>query len=210
MKPLEHVDLMERMYFGTAATGKHVWTPIKIRNEDVDAANADADSGMGPLSASTPPRPGHDTVGENVVDSSLFDDALPHSNDDGSANAKHRKWPGPGIVASSVDNLVEAVSRQSKELKITQYVVIGNGEDTVDDCLARLMNTPGLEPSDQLFSFACSIMDSPDNRDIMMALPLDYVVNWLKEKRASTPQNAGKERQRDVCLFGRDGVVVID
>ncbi|KAI8016256.1 L10-interacting MYB domain-containing protein [Camellia lanceoleosa] len=34
--------------------------------------------------------PGHDTIGKNVVDSSLFDDALPQSAVDGSANAKHR------------------------------------------------------------------------------------------------------------------------
>ncbi|GMP62434.1 hypothetical protein CsSME_00024544 [Camellia sinensis var. sinensis] len=75
------------------------------------------------------------------------------------------------------------------------------------DCLARLMNTPGLEPGDQLFSFTCSIMDSPNNRDLMMALPLDYIVAWLKEKHACTPHNVGRERQRDVRLFGSDGVV---
>lgn len=86
-----------------------------------------------------------------------------------------------------MDNLVEAVSKQSRELKITQYVVTGKGENTVGDCLVRLMNTPGLELDSQLFLLACSIMDSPDNRDIMMAIPLDYAVNWLKEKRACTP-----------------------
>ncbi|KAL7245220.1 hypothetical protein ACSBR2_000524 [Camellia fascicularis] len=109
-----------------------------------------------------------------------------------------------------MDNLVEAVSKQSQELKITQYFVIGKGENTMGNCLTRLMNTLRLEPSDQLFLFACSIMDSPDNHDLMMDLPLDYIVAWLKEKRACTPQNVGKERQRDVHLFGSDGVVDMD
>ncbi|GMP50257.1 hypothetical protein CsSME_00016952 [Camellia sinensis var. sinensis] len=77
-KPLEHVDLMERVYSGTTATGKHAWTPTEVRDNATAVTNAmDVDSGMGPLSAGTPPQSGHDTVGENVVDSSLFEDAPP-------------------------------------------------------------------------------------------------------------------------------------
>ncbi|CAL5343164.1 unnamed protein product [Camellia sinensis] len=172
-QPLEHMDLMERVYSGTAATEKHAWTPTEVRDDDAAAAtNAmDVDSGMGPLSAGTPPQPGHDTVEENVVDNSLFEDVSPQSVVDGSANPKWCKWAPPGTVVSSMDNLVEVVSKQSRELKITQYVVTGKGDNTVGDYLARLMSTPGLEPGSKLFSFAYSIMDSPDNRDIIMALP---------------------------------------
>ncbi|GMP72189.1 hypothetical protein CsSME_00030301 [Camellia sinensis var. sinensis] len=143
-KPLEHLDLMERVYSGVAATGKHAWIPTEVRDDAVAVTNANEDSGMGPLSAGTPPQPGHDTIGENVVDSFLFDDAPPKSVVDGSANAKRRKRPAPGTVASSMDNLVEAVSKQSRELKITQYVVTRKSDNTVGDCLARLMSTPGL------------------------------------------------------------------
>ncbi|GMQ07564.1 hypothetical protein CsSME_00051710 [Camellia sinensis var. sinensis] len=106
-----------------------------------------------------------------------------------------------------MDNLVEAVSKQSRELKITQYVVTGKGENTVGDCLARLMSTPGLEPNGKLFSFACGIMDSPDNHDLIMSLPQDYIVNWLKEKRACMLANVGRKREWDVRLFMSDGVV---
>ncbi|KAL7207648.1 hypothetical protein ACSBR1_029571 [Camellia fascicularis] len=209
-KPLKHLELMERVYSSPAAIGKHAWTPTELRDDDVAAANATKDSGMGPLSDGTPTHPGHDTVGENVVDGSLFDDAPPQSVTDGSTNAKRRKWAAPGTVANSMDNLVEAVNKQSRELKITQYVVTGKGDNTVGDCLARLMSTPGLEPGGKLFSFACCIMDSPDNRDIIMALPMDYIVNWLTEKRACTPANVGRERERNVRLFGSDGVVDMD
>ncbi|KAI8027239.1 hypothetical protein LOK49_LG02G03456 [Camellia lanceoleosa] len=77
-KPLDHVDLMERVYFGAAVTGKHAWTPTEVQDDAAVATNAmDVDSGMGPLSADTPLHPGRDTVGENVVDSSLFEDAPP-------------------------------------------------------------------------------------------------------------------------------------
>ncbi|KAI7994618.1 hypothetical protein LOK49_LG11G02016 [Camellia lanceoleosa] len=76
-KPLKHVDLMERVYSGAVATKKHGWTPTEVRDDDAAATNANEDSGMGPLSAGTPPQQGHDTVGENVVYSSLFDDAPP-------------------------------------------------------------------------------------------------------------------------------------
>ncbi|XP_028108509.1 uncharacterized protein LOC114307319 [Camellia sinensis] len=76
-KPLEHLDLMERVYSSTAAIGKHVWTPTELCNDDAVVAIANEDSEMGPFSAITPPHPGHNTVGENVVDSFLFDDAPP-------------------------------------------------------------------------------------------------------------------------------------
>ncbi|GMP59353.1 hypothetical protein CsSME_00022658 [Camellia sinensis var. sinensis] len=95
-KPLEHLDFMERVYSSPAATGKHAWTPTELRNDDADVADADAananrDSGIGPLSAGTPLHPGRDTISENVVDSSLFDDAPPQLAADGSANAKRRE-----------------------------------------------------------------------------------------------------------------------
>ncbi|KAI7985635.1 hypothetical protein LOK49_LG14G00319 [Camellia lanceoleosa] len=190
---------------------KHAWTPTEVQDDATPATNAmDVDSGMGPLSAGTPPQPGHDTVGENVVDSSLFEDAPPQSAVDGSANPKRRKRSTPGTVASSMDNLVEVVSKQSRELKITQYVVTGKGENTVGECLARLMSTPGLETGGQLFSFACGIMDAPDNQDIIMALPQNCIVNWLTEKRACTPHNIGMDRQGGTRLFGSGGAVDLD
>ncbi|XP_028061497.1 uncharacterized protein LOC114264965 [Camellia sinensis] len=205
-KPLEHLELMEMVYSGASATGKHAWTPTEIRDDDVVANDADADSGMALLSDGTPPITVPDRGGENVVDSSLFDDAPPQSTADGSANAKRRKRAAPSTVASSMDNLVEVVSKQSRELKVTQYVVTGRGKNTVGDCLARLMNVLGLELGGPLFSFACSLMDSPDNRDVMMGLPVDCIVAWLKEKRAICHPTV-VSGTRGVSLFGRDGVL---
>ncbi|GMP97614.1 hypothetical protein CsSME_00045794 [Camellia sinensis var. sinensis] len=109
-----------------------------------------------------------------------------------------------------MDNLVEVVSKQSWELKITQYIVTSKGDNTVEDCLARLMSTPGLESGGKLFSFTCCIMDSPDNRDNIIALPVNYIVNWLTEKCASTPANVGRDCERGTQLFGSDGAVDLD
>ncbi|CAL5327035.1 unnamed protein product [Camellia sinensis] len=206
-KPLKHLDLMERVYSGAAATRKHAWTPTEVRDDATAATNANEDSGMGPLSAGTPPQPGQDIFGENVVDSNLFDNALLQSVVDGSANAKHRKRPAPGTITSNMDNLVEVVSKQSRELKIAQYVVTGKGDNTVGNCLARLMSTPGLEPDDKLFSFTYGIMDSLDNRDIIMALPVNYIINWLTKKRAYTSANVGRDRELGTQLFGSGGAV---
>ncbi|KAI8015249.1 putative alpha,alpha-trehalose-phosphate synthase [UDP-forming] 7 [Camellia lanceoleosa] len=211
-KLLEHVDLMEWVYSGATVTRKHAWTPIEVCDDAaVAATNAmDVDSGMGPLSAGTPLQPGHDTVGDNVVDSSLFEDAPPQSAVDGSANPKRHKRVVPGTVASNMDNLVEVVSKQSRELKITQYVVTGKCDNIVGDCLARLMSTPGLEPGGKLFSFTCGIMDSPNNWDIIMALSQNYIVNWLTEKRACTPANVGRDHEGGTRLFESGGVVDLD
>ncbi|THF99798.1 hypothetical protein TEA_001691 [Camellia sinensis var. sinensis] len=134
-KPLEHVDLIERVYSGATATGKHAWTPTEVCNDDAAATNANEDSGMGPLTES---------------------------------------------------------------------------DNTVGDCLARLMNTPGLEPGDKLFSFACGIMDSPNNQDIIMALLVNYIVNWLTKKRTCTPTNVGRDRKRGTQLFKSNGAVDLD
>ncbi|KAI8020805.1 L10-interacting MYB domain-containing protein [Camellia lanceoleosa] len=207
-KPLKHLDLIEKVFAGVTATRKHVWTPSEIRNTDAISDNVTtSDNNMGPLSGSTPPRDVPDRVGENVMDCSLFDDAPPHSTTDGSANAKRRKRAAPGTVASSMDNLVEAVSEKNRELKITQYIVTGNGENTVGDYLARLMTVPGLQGGRPLFLFACSLMDSPNNCDLIMGLPLDNIVNWLKEKRVITHQPVMVEWSPGVRLFGQDGVV---
>ncbi|CAL5339874.1 unnamed protein product [Camellia sinensis] len=210
-KPLEHVDLMERVYSSAAVIGKHAWTPTEVQDDVPATTNAmDADSGIGPLSVGTLPQLGHDTIGENVVNSSLFENAPPQSTVDGSSNPKRRKRATPGTVASSMDNLVEVVSKQSRKLKITQYVVTGKGDNTVGDCLARLMSTPGLETGGKLFSFACGIMDSPDNRDIIMALLQNCIVNWLTEKRACTPANVGRDHEGGTRLFGSGGAVDLD
>ncbi|KAI8001325.1 hypothetical protein LOK49_LG09G02062 [Camellia lanceoleosa] len=119
-KPLEHLDLMERVFAGAATTGKHVWTPTEIHDADgTSDSAATLNSGMGPLNGGTPPRDVPDCVGDNVVDCSLFDNAPPYSTVDGSANTKCCKRVAPGTVASSMDNLVEAVSKQNRKLKIT-------------------------------------------------------------------------------------------
>ncbi|GMP97265.1 hypothetical protein CsSME_00045587 [Camellia sinensis var. sinensis] len=109
-----------------------------------------------------------------------------------------------------MDNLVEAVSKQSRELKITQYVVTGKGDNTVGDCLARLMSILGLEPGGKLFSFACGIMDSSDNRDIIMALLVNYIVNWLTQKHACMPTNVGRDCEQGTQLFRSDGAIDLD
>ncbi|XP_028101559.1 uncharacterized protein LOC114300878 isoform X2 [Camellia sinensis] len=209
-KPLERLDLIERVFANAAATGKHAWTPTEIRDVDGTGDNVvTPDSNMGPLSGGRPPRDMPDRIGKNVVDCSLFNNVHPHSTTDGSANTKRCKRVGPGTVASNMDNLVEAVSKQKRELKITQYVVTGNGENTVGDCLARLMTVPGLQGGGLPFSFACSLMDSPDNCDLLMGLPLDYIVNWLKEKCVITHQPI-VERSHGIRLFRQDGAVNMD
>ncbi|KAI8004536.1 hypothetical protein LOK49_LG08G02488 [Camellia lanceoleosa] len=133
------------VYAGAATTGKYAWTPSEIHDTDVIGDNAATpDSGMGPLSDGTPQHGVPDRVSENVMDCSLFDNAPPHSTADGSANGKCRKRAAPDTVASSMDNLVEVVSKQNRELKITQYFVTRMGENIVGDCLARLMTVLGL------------------------------------------------------------------
>ncbi|GMP72638.1 hypothetical protein CsSME_00030590 [Camellia sinensis var. sinensis] len=72
------------------------------------------------------------------------------------------------------------------------------------------MSTLGLELGGKLFSFAYGIMDSPDNRDIIMALPQNYIVNWLTEKRTCTQANVGRDREWGTRLFGSGGAIDLD
>lgn len=88
-------------------------------------------------------------------------------------------------------------------------MVIGKGDNTVGDCLERLMMVPGLQGGGPLYSFTCSLMDSPDNRDLLMGLHLNYIVNWLKGKCVITHQPAVVEHSR-IRLFEQNGVVNMD
>ncbi|KAI7986313.1 hypothetical protein LOK49_LG14G01967 [Camellia lanceoleosa] len=135
-KPLEHVDLMERVYSGAAATGKHAWTPTEVQDDATPATNAmDVDSGMGPLSAGTPPQPGHDTVGENVVDSSLFEDA-PRSVVGRIGQSKAAAVNSASLLAAWT--ILLKLSTNKAGVKITRYVVTGKGENNVGSVLHGL------------------------------------------------------------------------
>ncbi|GMP71849.1 hypothetical protein CsSME_00030103 [Camellia sinensis var. sinensis] len=181
---------------GTSTTGKHAWTPTKICDDDAVTNDADTNNGMAPLSDGTPPTTVLDRIGENMVDCSLFDDAPPQSITDGLTNAERHKRATFGSMANSMDNLVEAINKQSREPKITQYVVTGK-------------DMKGLEGGGPLFSFTSSLMDSLDNRNLIMGLSLDYIVVWLQEKRALC-QPAVVCGSCDVCLFRHDGLVDLD
>ncbi|CAL5406728.1 unnamed protein product [Camellia sinensis] len=188
-KPLEHLELMERVYSGAAANGKHAWTPTEVRNDAAAVTNANEDSEIEPLSVGTPPQLGHDTP--TILPSSTI---LPRSQ-------PRMDQPMQNVATGQrlVLSLVTWTTSWQQSINKARR-----------DCLVRLMSTLGLEPSGKLFSFVCGIMDSPNNRDIIVALLVDYIVNWLIEKCAHTPANVGKDCEWGTQLFGSDGVVDLD
>ncbi|XP_028122815.1 uncharacterized protein LOC114319949 [Camellia sinensis] len=181
-KTLEHRDLMETIFMGASATGKHHWTP----GEKLPKAADDSSDSVRSLGA----QPFADPIPAEVqyVDS---DSSLEHVPIE---KGKRRKAPstsvskskkatsGASVIAESMNNLTDVV--RTKNQQVTVRHLTGNESlYTISECMHKLSSIPSLIGT-LLFHFASTLMDNADYREVMMCQPNDdHIIGWLTQKQ---------------------------
>ncbi|CAL5375558.1 unnamed protein product [Camellia sinensis] len=182
---MEQKDLMKQVYAGASAKRKNV----QILGEsgkpmEVDEGTGDTDDiiGLTPFTSNAPvtPSEGFSTTAKQLKED---EDCAWKRNGKAKDHQKRRKGVGASTPVDIVDNLVQAIMSQSREVTII-HRVYGNGNPnaTVKDCFPKLMNLPGLLPTDvPLFCFALTLLDNPHFREVLMGLPSDErCLKWLQ------------------------------
>ncbi|XP_028051272.1 uncharacterized protein LOC114255931 [Camellia sinensis] len=207
-KPLEHMDLMRRVYEGATATGKYAWTPgaafEPVAPDDGTSQAPDEDcedsSGLPPFQ----PAVQHEHTVQHTVAQEDGTPAPVHAASSGinadntpTSGMNKRKSPGPthpqrkrgqsegaSLLASSMENLASSVKLQQRQIRVS-HDYADSAQQLIEKCMTRLYSLEGLDPQDPLVPFAQSVLDNPANQAIMMSIPTDAaVIAWLRTKKS--------------------------
>ncbi|GMP57088.1 hypothetical protein CsSME_00021324 [Camellia sinensis var. sinensis] len=208
MKPLEHMDLMRRVYAGATTTGKFAWTPgaafEPVATEDnpllVDKEDCKDSSGMPPFQPSaqhehtihhTCAQDEDTPVTVHAASSAIHADDTPTSG--GSkrkfSRTTHPQWKkgqseGALLLASSMKNLASSVKLQQREVRV-HHKYGDSASDCTRKCMAWLYSLQGLDPQDPLIPYGLTLMDNPTNQAILLQIPTDVaVITWLQMKKS--------------------------
>ncbi|GMP72391.1 hypothetical protein CsSME_00030451 [Camellia sinensis var. sinensis] len=188
-KTLEHRELMETVFMGASATGKHHWTPGEKLPEATDDLSDSVHSlGAQPFTIPIP-------AGVQDVDS---DSSLEHVPIE---KGKKRKTPsssvlkaknatsGASVIAESMNTLTDVV--RTKNQQVTVRHLTGNESlFTISECMHRLTSVTSLVGT-PLFHFASTLMDNADLREVMMCQPDDdSIIGWLTQKQLQCTASA--------------------
>ncbi|KAL7193497.1 hypothetical protein ACSBR2_025164 [Camellia fascicularis] len=84
---------------------------------------------------------------------------------------QNKRIIGATALATSIDDLVNSVKTQSKELTVNH--IVGAHSYTIVEAVARLYAIAGLDPTDLLFYFGLMLMDIPNNQEMVMSILKD-------------------------------------
>ncbi|CAL5393820.1 unnamed protein product [Camellia sinensis] len=207
-KPLEHMDLMRRVYEGATATGKYAWTPgaafEPVATDDSTSAALEEDcedsSGLPPFQPSAQhEHTVHDTVAQEDATPATVHAASSgiNADDTPTSGRSKRKSPGPthpqrkkgqsegaSLLASSMENLASSVKLQQRQIRVS-HEYADSAQSLIQKCIRRLYSLEGLDPQDPLVPFAQSVLDNPANQALMMEIPTDAaVIAWLRTKKS--------------------------
>ncbi|GMQ02313.1 hypothetical protein CsSME_00048605 [Camellia sinensis var. sinensis] len=212
MKPLEHMELMRRVFEGATATRKFAWTPgaafEPVATEDnlllVDEEDCKDSSGLPHFQPSA-------QRGQTVHHSFAQDEDIPvsvhavasaiHTDDTPTSGRSKRKFNrtthsqrkkgqsvGALLLASSMENLASSVKLQQREVRV-HHEYGDSASDCIRKCMARLYSLEGLDWRDPLILYGMLLMDNPENQAILLQLPTDAdIITWLRIKKS---QNMG-------------------
>ncbi|XP_028083152.1 uncharacterized protein LOC114284454 [Camellia sinensis] len=184
-KTLEHRELMEIVFTGAAATGRHHWTPGERTIEDNKGSSNSVQSlGMRPFTDLIP------SVGIGVDAKSSMEGVEPavdpgakrKRNTPASSGKSRKPTSGASALADSVNNLSNVVRTKNQEV-IVRHLTGNESLYTISECMDRLKSIPTLVGT-PLFHFASSLMDNADYRVVMMCQPDDdHIIRWLTHKQ---------------------------
>ncbi|CAL5387057.1 unnamed protein product [Camellia sinensis] len=188
MKPLEHVELMLRVYEGATTTGNFAWTPGAdfdlVATDDMpsfmDAEDYEDSSGLPPFQPVANSE--HTVEGCDASMEQTPTGGPMKQKFGGSIQGLQKKGQSEGAskLASSMENLVLSVKSQQREVRV-HHDYPHLTPEVIGKCLARLHSLNGLGLDDRLIPFAVSLMDNPANQAIMLQFSTDdTVISWLR------------------------------
>ncbi|GMP78804.1 hypothetical protein CsSME_00034601 [Camellia sinensis var. sinensis] len=177
-KRLDHEELMRRVFTGAAATGKNAWTPGETRNQlevERESDSADFSTNNNELGA--------------FETANLMKFATINVSGSGSkmrhlsvTAVQKKRITGAEALTTSMADLVNLVKTQSKELTVNH--VVGGHSVTMVVVVGRLYEIKGLDQTNPLLHFGISLMEVPNNREMVMSIPSDEgIVSWLQVKQ---------------------------
>ncbi|KAI8000993.1 hypothetical protein LOK49_LG09G01787 [Camellia lanceoleosa] len=204
-KPLEHLELMRRVYEGTTTTGNFAWTPRAdfdlVATDDVpspmNAEDYEDSSGLPPFQLAT--------HGEHTVDDCAMSveqtptAGLTKRKFEASSQGRQKKGQSEGAskLASSMENLASSVKSQQWEVRV-HHDYPHLTPEVIGNCLARLYSLNGLGLDDPLIDFAVSLMDNSTNQAIMLQIAMDdAAIHWLQVKQSQMSE--GPSRMEGLC-----------
>ncbi|KAL7236406.1 hypothetical protein ACSBR1_019650 [Camellia fascicularis] len=162
-KTLEHRELMEIVFTGAAATGRHHWTPEERTVEDNEGSSNSVQSlGMWPF-ADPIPSVGIDVDAElsmEGVEPAVDPDTKRKRNTPASLGKSRKPTSGASAIADSVNNLSNVVRTKNQEVTV-RHLTGNESLYTISECMDRLKSIPALVGT-PLFHFASSLMDNAD------------------------------------------------
>ncbi|THG15007.1 hypothetical protein TEA_019385 [Camellia sinensis var. sinensis] len=177
-KRLEHEELMRRVFTGAAATGKNAWTPGEMRNQlevEGESDSADFSTDSNELGASETAN----LMKSANITASGSGSKKRHSS---VTAVQKKRITGAEALATSMDDLVNSVKTQSKELTVNH--VVGGQSVAMAEAIRRLYEIQGLEQTNPLLHFGISLMEVPNNREMVMSIPSDEgIIGWLQVKQ---------------------------
>ncbi|THF98647.1 hypothetical protein TEA_007705 [Camellia sinensis var. sinensis] len=186
---LEHRELMETVFPGASATGKHHWTPGEKVAEPTNVSSYSADSlGAQPFVDPIP------SCAQDVdFDFSL--EPMPTVNNNRkrtpptSCGKSKTATSGASIIAKNMNDLTNVVCTQNQQVTVKHH--IGNKSlYTISECMHRLRNILSLLGM-PLFHFPSTLMDNADYREVMMCqLDDDHIIGWLTQKQLQCSSGA--------------------
>ncbi|CAL5431638.1 unnamed protein product [Camellia sinensis] len=185
-KTLDHPDLMERVFAGATATGKNAWAPSKTRNpmeldREFDSSEFSSDSNELGVSEMV------DMMNSANINATGSGSKQKHFS---AKTLQNKRITGAAALASNMDDLVNSVKTQSKELTINH--VVGGHSYTMGQAVGQLYEIQGLDPADPLLHFGVMLMEVPNNRKMVMSIPTDQgIIGWLQAKKQDKERNGG-------------------
>ncbi|GMP43146.1 hypothetical protein CsSME_00012627 [Camellia sinensis var. sinensis] len=177
-KRLDHEELMRRVFTGAAATGKNAWTLGEMRNQlevEGESNSADFSTDSNELGVSETAN----MMKSANITASGSGSKMRHSS---VTAVQKKRITGAEALATSMDDLVNSVKTQSKELTVNH--VVGGQSVAMAETIRRLYEIQGLEQTNPLLHFGISLMEVPNNREMVMSIPSDEgIIGWLQVKQ---------------------------
>ncbi|GMP89034.1 hypothetical protein CsSME_00040773 [Camellia sinensis var. sinensis] len=158
--------------------GKNAWTPGEMRNQlevEGESDSTDFSTDNNELGASETTN----LMKFATINASGSGSKRRHSS---VTAVQKKRITGTEALATSMDDLVNSVKTQSKELTVNH--VVGGQSVTMAEAVERLYEIQGLDQTNPLLNFCISLMEVPNNREMVMSIPSDEgIIGWLQVKQ---------------------------